>query len=184
MVKEIVKQAEGEMKKISQYLEKEFAGLRAGRASVSLLDTVVVNAYGSRLPVNQVATITTPQPDLIFIQPWDRNLAGEISRAIQLSNLGLNPVADATGIRVPIPPLSEERRREVVRVAHKIAEQGRVETREARRRANDELKKAEKNGDVSEDEMHQGIEQVQKVTDRYTSLIDSALKAKEAEIME
>lgn len=184
MVKETAKRSEEEMKKITLFVEKEFSGLRAGRANVSLLDTVVVSAYNTRMPITQLATLTTPQPNLIFIQPWDKNLAGEISKAILASNLGLNPVSDATGIRVPIPPLSEDRRREVVKVAHKIAEQGRVETREVRRRSNDELRKAEKAGDISEDEMHQGIDLVQKATDRFIAGIDELLRKKEKEIME
>lgn len=184
MVKEAVSAAETDMGKVMDFARHELSSLRAGRANATLLDGIQVSAYNTRMPINQLATITTPQPNLIMVQPWDRNVAGDIARAIQASNIGLNPVADAGGVRVPVPPLSEERRREVVRVAHKIAEQGKVEIREIRRRANDQLKKEEKAKTISEDQLHQAIEQVQKLTDRFTADLDKALKDKEKEIME
>ena len=184
MDKEIIRKAEEEMKSVLNFTIKELSSLRAGRATPALLDGVLVNAYNSRLPVNQLATVTTPQPNLISIQPWDKNITGEISKAILASNLGLNPVVDASGIRLPIPPLSEERRREVVKVAHKISEQGKVEIREARRKANEALRKAEKDKTASEDQMHLGIDQVQKLTDRNIAEVERLLREKETEIME
>ncbi|MFH0796248.1 MAG: ribosome recycling factor [Candidatus Omnitrophota bacterium] len=184
MMKESIKKAEGEMQKVLEFLKKEFSALRAGRASASLLDGVIVSAYNSRLPLNQVATITTPQPNLIVIQPWDKSLVSEISKAVLASNLGLNPIADPTGIKLPIPPLSEERRKEVIKVAHKVAEQGRVEIREVRRRHNEELKKLEKEKKIAEDDLHHGTAEVQKLTDNLTKEIDRLLSAKEKEILE
>lgn len=179
-----VEKAESDMRKILDFIKREYLSLRASRANVSLLDGITVSAYDGRLPLNQVATLTTPQPNLIMVQPWDKSLAGEISKAIIASNLGLNPIADATGVRVPIPPLSEERRKEVVKVAHKIAEQGRVEIRDVRHKANEELKKAEKEKDISEDDMHHGISETQKLTDHSIAEIDHLLAAKEKEILE
>jgi len=172
------------MHRVLDFVKKELSGLRIGRASATLLDGIQVNAYNARMPINQVATVSTPQPNLIMVQPWDKNLAGEIGKAILASNLGLNPVTDATGVRIPIPPLSEERRREVVKVAHKIAEQGRVEIREMRRKANEEIKKAEKEKRVSEDDMHHVINDIQKQTDNAIREVDNLLAAKEKEIME
>lgn len=184
MVKEIARKAEGDMEKIMSFARHELSSLHVGRANATLLDGVMVSAYNTRMPINQLATITTPQPNLITIQPWDKNIGGDIARAISAANLGLNPIADASGVRVPVPPLSEERRRDVVKVAHKIVEQGKVEIREVRRRSNDALKKEEKEKLISEDQMHQGIEQVQKLTDRLIAELDKALREKEAEIME
>jgi len=183
-MREQVKKAESDMRKILDFIKREYSSLRASRANVSLLDGITVAAYNSRLPLNQVATLTTPQPNLIMVQPWDKSLAGEISKAILASNLGLNPISDATGVRVPVPPLSEERRKEVVKVAHKIAEQGRVEIREIRHKANEGLKKSEKEKSISEDDMHHGINEIQKLTDRSITEIDHILAAKEKEIME
>ncbi len=183
-MREQVKKAESDMRKILDFIKREYSSLRASRANVSLLDGITVSAYDSRLPLNQVATLTTPQPNLIMVQPWDKSLAGEISKAILASNLGLNPISDATGVRVPVPPLSEERRKEVVKVAHKIAEQGRVEIREIRHKANEGLKKSEKEKNISEDDMHHGINEIQKLTDRSITEIDHILAAKEKEIME
>ena len=183
-MREQVKKAESDMHKILDFIKREYLSLRASRANVSLLDGITVTAYDSRLPLNQVATLTTPQPNLIMVQPWDKTLAGEISKAVLASNLGLNPISDATGIRIPIPPLSEERRKEVVKVAHKIAEQGRVEIREVRHKANEGLKKSEKEKSISEDDMHHGINETQKLTDRSITEIDRILAAKEKEILE
>ncbi len=183
-MKERIKKAEADMGKIVEFVKKEMAALRASRASVTLLDGITVPAYGGRLPINQLATVTVPQSNLIVIQPWDRSLTGEISKAILSSNLGLNPVTEATGIKIPVPPLSEERRKEVVRVAHKIAEQGRIEIREVRRKYNEALKKAEKEKEISEDDMHYAIAEIQKLTDQHISEIDKLLSVKEREIME
>lgn len=184
VARETIQKTQNEMHRVLDFVRKELSGLRIGRASATLLDGIQVNAYNARMPINQVATVSTPQPNLIMVQPWDKTLAGEIGKAILASNLGLNPVTDATGVRIPIPPLSEERRREVVKVAHKIAEQGRVEIREMRRKANEDIKKAEKEKRVSEDDMHHVINDIQKQTDNAIREVDNLLAAKEKEIME
>lgn len=184
MKENILKETEKKMAGVIEFFSKEIHNLRAGRASVSLLEGIVVEYYGAKMPISQIATITTPQPQLIVIQPWDKNTLNEIKKAIQSSNLGLNPVSDATVIRIPIPPLSEERRKEIIHILHNMAEEARVEIRELRRRANDELKKGEKNKEISEDDMYKGIDDVQKFTDKNIESIDKKTSDKEKDIME
>ena len=180
----VVKEAENKMKKIVDFFTKEIGTLRLGRASVSLLEGIVVEYYGSKLPINQIATITIPQPQLLVIQPWDKNIVNEVVKAIQLSNLGLNPICDGNVIKIPVPPLSEERRKEIVKVLHKMSEEAKVEIREVRRKANSELKEKEKEGEISEDDMYKGMDEIQKITDKYIEEIEEKTKKKEAEIME
>ncbi len=165
-------------------LRREFATVRTGKATPALLDTVRVEAYGSQVPLNQVATVSAPEPRLLVIQPWDRGMLGPIEKAIQTSDLGLNPSNDGKIIRVPIPPLTEERRREFVRLLHKMAEEARVSVRHARKEANDEIKRRQKDGDLSEDDARREQDEVQKLTDRYIQQIEELLKHKEAEVME
>lgn len=184
MKQKIYRDAEDKMKKVIEFFAKEISGLRAGRASVSLLEGIVVEYYGSKLPIHQLATITIPQPSLLVIQPWDKATLDTISKAIQASNLGLNPVADSTVIRVPIPPLSEERRMEIVKVLHRMAEEARVELRELRRKANEELRTAQKDKAISEDDMYRGMDEVQKITDKLIKEIDEKSRTKEKEIRE
>jgi len=165
-------------------LRKEFGGLRTGRASVHLLDQVVVNAYGSTMPINQVGNISVPEPRMITVQVWDRGLVGAVEKGIRDSGLGLNPASDGQLVRVPIPELSQERRTELAKIAHKYAEQGRVAVRNVRRDAMDHLKKLEKDGDISQDE-HRGLsDQVQKLTDEHIKRVDEALAGKEKEILQ
>ena len=165
-------------------LRKEFAGLRTGRASVHLLDQVMVNAYGSNMPLNQVGNVNVPEPRMITVQVWDRGLVSAVEKGIRDSGLGLNPASDGALVRVPIPELSQERRTELAKVAHKYAEQGRIAVRNVRRDAMDLLKKQEKDGDISQDE-HRGLsDQVQKVTDEHIKRIDEALASKEKEILQ
>ena len=165
-------------------LRKEFAGLRTGRASVHLLDQVMVNAYGSNMPLNQVGNVNVPEPRMITVQVWDRGLVSAVEKGIRDSGLGLNPASDGALVRVPIPELSQERRTELAKVAHKYAEQGRIAVRNVRRDAMDLLKKQEKDGDISQDE-HRGLsDQVQKVTDEHIKRIDEALANKEKEILQ
>ena len=165
-------------------LRKEFAGLRTGRASVHLLDQVMVNAYGSNMPLNQVGNVNVPEPRMITVQVWDRGLVSAVEKGIRDSGLGVNPVSDGALVRVPIPELSQERRTELAKVAHKYAEQGRIAVRNVRRDAMDLLKKQEKDGDISQDE-HRGLsDQVQKVTDEHIKRIDEALASKEKEILQ
>ena len=184
MKDKIVKEVENKMKGIVDFFTKEIGTLRIGRASVALLEGIVVEYYGSKLPINQIATITIPQPQLLVIQPWDKNIINEIVKAIQLSNIGLNPMSDGNVIRIPVPPLSEERRKEIVKILHKMSEEAKVEIREVRREANAKLKEKEKNGEISEDDMYKGIDEIQKITDRYIEEINKKTESKEKEIME
>lgn len=163
-------------------LRKEFGGLRTGRASTSLLDHVMVDAYGSMMPLNQVGTVSIPEPRLLSVQVWDKGMSKNVEKAIRDAGLGLNPQADGTLIRVPLPELSSERRQELAKIAGKYAEQARIAVRNVRRDAMDALKKAEKGGDISEDELKTESDKVQKLTDDTIKKIDDALSSKEKEI--
>jgi ribosome recycling factor len=163
-------------------LKKEFTGLRTGRASVHLLDTVVVNVYGARMPINQVATVSTPDARTISVQVWDKGQVGAVEKAIREANLGLNPVTEGALIRLPIPTLNAERRQELVKVAHKYAEHGRVAVRNVRREGMELLKRLDKDGQMSEDDHHKNSTRVQELTDRLIKEIDQILVGKEVEI--
>ncbi|MBI5181457.1 MAG: ribosome recycling factor [Nitrospirae bacterium] len=165
-------------------LRKEFASIRTGRASLSLLDGIKVDYYGTPTPINQVATLGVPDARLITIQPWDPKVIENIEKAIQSSGIGITPVNDGRIIRLQIPPLTEERRKELVKHAKKIAEDSRVAIRNIRRDINEEVKKIEKEKKISEDESRKSLEDTQKTTDQYTKKIDEILKKKEEEIME
>jgi ribosome recycling factor len=164
-------------------LKEEFASLRTGRASANLLDQVHVEAYGSSVPINQVAAVNVPEPRMISVNVWDRGLVVSVEKAIRNADLGLNPIVDGQNLRIPIPALTEERRKEIAKVAHKYAEQQRVAIRNVRRDANDDLKKAEKDGAISQDEHKRMEGEVQKLTDEAIKRVDEALKTKEQEIM-
>ena len=165
-------------------LRKEFTGLRTGRASVNLLEPVNVMAYGSQMPLNQVGTVNVPEPRMITVQVWDRGLVSAVEKGIRDSGLGLNPASDGSLVRVPIPELSQERRQELTKVAHKYAEQARVAVRNVRRDGMDFLKKLEKDGKISEDEHHGLVDQMQKLTDEHVKKVDDTLVAKEKEILQ
>jgi ribosome recycling factor len=165
-------------------MRREFTSVRTGKASPALLDVVRVDAYGSKMPINQVATVSAPEPRLLIIQPWDKSLTHAIEKAIQTAELGLNPANDGNVIRVPIPALTEERRKEMVKMLHKLAEEGRVAIRHARQEANKELKRKQSAHEVSEDEVHKQMDEVQKMTDNYIHKIDELVKGKEVEVME
>lgn len=180
----VIKETESKMKKTLAALDDEFNTLRTGRASAALFDKVRVEYYGNPTPLNQVATISVPEARLVVIQPWDKSIIGDIEKAIQKSELSLNPQNDGKVIRISIPPLTEERRKEFVKMAKNMAEQSRVSIRNVRRDANDELKNAEKSGDLSEDELKRAEDEVQKLTDTYVEQINKKLEEKEAEIME
>jgi ribosome recycling factor len=180
----VIKQTEEKMKKSLSALEEEFNTLRTGRASPALFDKIRVEYYGNPTPINQVATISVPEARLVVIQPWDKSVIGEIEKAIQKSELSVNPSNDGKVIRISIPPLTEERRKEFVKVAKNMAEQSRVSIRNVRRDANDELKKAQKDGDMSEDDLKRAEDDVQKLTDNYVEQVNSMLEAKENEILE
>ena len=165
-------------------LHKEFAGLRTGRASTHLLDQIKVQAYGSTMPLNQVGTVNVPEPRMITVQVWDRGLVSAVEKAIRDAGLGLNPSSDGQLVRVPIPELSQERRTELTKIAHKYAEQARVAVRNVRRDGMEFLKKQEKDGKISEDEHRKLHDEVQKLTDGHVKKVDDTLAAKEKEIMQ
>ena len=165
-------------------LKGEFAGLRTGRASASLLDAVVVEAYGSPTPIAQVGTINVPEPRMITVNIWDKTIVGAADKAIRESGLGLNPVMDGQNLRIPIPPLNEERRAELAKLAGKYAESARIAIRNVRRDGMETLKKMEKAGDISKDEQKDMEDDVQKLTDKMIGRIDETLKHKEEEIMQ
>jgi ribosome recycling factor len=172
------------MQKSIASLKDELSGLRTGRASASLLEPVTVDAYGSRMPLNQLATVTVPEPRMLSVQVWDRSMANAVEKAIRDSGLGLNPVGEGTVIRVPLPELNEERRRELTKVAHNYAEQARVAVRHVRRDGMDLLKKLEKDGSLSEDDSRKQSDLVQKATDSAVAEIDALVAVKEKEIMQ
>lgn len=172
------------MKKSLAALKDEFAGLRTGRATTSLLDPIMVDAYGSKMPMNQVATVSVPEPRMLSVQVWDKGMTQAVEKAIRESSLGLNPMAEGTIIRVALPELNEERRRELTKVAHQYAENAKVAIRHIRRDGMDALKKAEKDGDIGKDEMHQQSDEVQKLTDNAVAEVDKMLATKEADIMQ
>lgn len=164
--------------------KSDIAALRTGRASANVLDPVSVDAYGSKMPLNQVANISVPESRMINVNVWDKSMVGAVEKAIRESSLGLNPVTDGSNLRIPLPELNEERRKELVKVAHTYAENGRVAVRHVRRDGMDALKKAEKDGLIGKDESHAQSEKVQKLTDEMISQIDRMLTDKETEIMQ
>lgn len=172
------------MQKSVASLKDELGGLRTGRASASLLEPVTVEAYGSRMPLNQVATVTVPEPRMLSVQVWDRGMANAVEKAIRDSGLGLNPMSEGQVIRVPLPELNEQRRKELAKVAHTYAEQARVAVRHIRRDGMDALKKAEKDGDMSQDDAKKQSDLVQKATDDAVAEIDAIVATKEQEIMQ
>lgn len=165
-------------------LKGDLTGLRTGRASASILDPIMVEAYGQNMPMNQVGTVSVPEPRMISVQVWDKSMVGAVEKAIRESDLGLNPVTDGANLRIPLPELNEERRREIVKVAHQYAEQAKVAVRHVRRDGMDALKKAEKDGDMGQDDARAESDKVQKMTDDIISEIDQLLASKEAEIMQ
>jgi len=177
-------QAEERMKKSIHSLSEEFKTLRGSRASQSLFEKIRVEYYGNKVPLNQVATISIPEARLVIIQPWDRSVLAEIEKAIQKSELSVNPNNDGKVIRINIPPLTEERRKELVKVTKNTTEQSRVSVRNARRDANEEIKQAKSSSEMSEDEAKKATDEIQKLTDRHIEEINKLLEAKEKEILE
>ena len=166
-----------------EHVRKELSGVRTGRASVTILDPVQVEAYGSLMPMNQVAQLSIPEPSLIVAQPFDPTMLTAIERAIQKSNLGLNPSSDGKVIRIPLPALTEERRKEMSKLVHTYAEAGRNAVRQVRRDANDKLKKLLKDSTISEDDERRGLEDVQNITDQHVAMIDEIQKKKDVELL-
>lgn len=184
MASTIIKDAEHRMKGAVEATRKELQNIRTGRANAGILDSVLVNAYGGEMPVNQVATISIPEARQILITPFDRSLIHEIEKAISKSDVGLTPNSDGQAIRLNIPPMTEERRKQMVKQTHAEVEQGRISIRNVRRDANDHLQKAEKAKEISEDELKREQAEVQKITDKYIAELDQVQKSKEAELME
>src|SRR5262245_62807785 len=184
MLDEQFKRTEDHMHKTLELLMHELGGIRTGKASPAILDSIRVNYYGQQVPVKQVANISVPDARMITIQPWDRSLIQEIEKAIQASELGLNPQNDGGTIRLPIPQLTEERRKDLVKVVKRIGEDSKVAVRNVRRDTNERIKKLEKEHDISEDEMRKKTEAIQKLTDSYIKKVDDAVAAKEKEILE
>lgn len=182
-MEDIFNEAEKKMKKSIATLKKELSSLRAGRANPKILEDVTVDYYGMETPLNQLANVSAPEPRLLVIQPYDKNSIENIEKAIHKSDLGLTPNNDGEVVRLTIPELTEERRNELMKLVRQKAEDTRVAIRNVRRDANDELKKREKDSDISEDESKRGQDEVQKLTDKYIEKVDEAVKAKEDEIM-
>ncbi|MCS6999696.1 MAG: ribosome recycling factor [Bacteroidota bacterium] len=179
----ILNDTQQRMSKAVEHLQQQLARIRTGRASVAMLDGIKVNYYGTPTPLQQVGSISIPEPRMIVIQPWERSMLSEIEKAIKASDLGLNPTNDGAVIRIPIPPLTEERRKEIVKSCGKMAEEARIAVRQVRRDAMEQLKKAEKEEGFSEDDRRRAEEDVQRLTDRFIKEIDEIAKRKEQEIM-
>lgn len=184
MLDEIYADLKSDYEKTLKDLQRDLAKIRTGRANLAMLDGVSVEYYGSKTPLNQVATLRVADPRLITIQPWEQSIIADIERSIAASDLGLNPSNDGQVIRVPIPALSGERREELVKVARRAGEDHKVALRNRRRETNDLIKELEKESEITEDDMHRGFDKVNQFTDAYTKKIDAALEAKEADILE
>jgi ribosome recycling factor len=183
-MRDAVKRTKAHMDKAVEVLRDELKTLRTGRASLGIVDPVRVDYYGTPTPLNQVANLSVPEPTLIVIQPWDPSLISAIEHAIQKANLGLNPMNDGKVVKLPVPSPTQERRKELVKIAHEYAERARTAVRNVRREANDELRKLEKDKGISEDDMHRGLDEVQKLTDEHIQQIGDVVGGKEKEILE
>ena len=184
MKEDIIAECRQKMSKSVDALKKEFSRIRTGRASTALLDGIKVNCYDTQMPLDQVASLSVPESRLITIKPWDQSVLGEIEKSILKSELGLTPMNDGKIIRIPIPPLTEERRKELAKLGKKMAEDGKVSIRSHRREANEFLKELKNDKDISEDEMYKGQDEVQKITDEFIKKIDELTAKKEKEILE
>ena len=178
-----VEEAKKRMEAALEALRREFATVRTGKATPGLLDTIRVDAYGSKMPINQLATVNTPEPSLLVVQPFDKTLLADIERAIMVADLGLNPANDGNIIRIPIPPLNEERRKEYVKLLHKMAEEGRISLRHTRRVVREEIHDLVKEHELGEDEGRRREDSLEKLTHEYGDKIDDMVKHKEAEVM-
>lgn len=183
-VQNISTETEQRMEKVIESLKKDLTRIRTGRATPALLDGLSVDYYGSPVPVNQVANISVPDARMIVIQPWEKNMISAVEKAIQTSDLGLNPQNDGNLIRLPIPPLSEERRKDIFKNCKKIGEDSKIAIRNVRRDGNEKLKKEEKDKVITQDEEKKGLDEIQKTTDRFVKIIDDLLVQKEKEVME
>ena len=181
--KDVIKEARPRMETVIDDLRRKLATVRTGRAAVSLLDSVTVDYYGTPTPLNQMASVHVPEPQLITVQPWDQTQLGAIERAIRSADLGLNPANDGKLVRVPVPPLTEERRKQLAKQVHEIAEEHRTAVRNLRRDANDRLKKMLKEKTISEDAEKSGLDEIQKLTNTYIGKVDELAKTKEQEVL-
>lgn len=184
MIKDVIKDLDRRMHGAIEALHHEFRSLRTGRANTSMLDGVTIDYYGTPTPLSQVANLAVPESSLITAQPWDKSMIPAIEKAIRTADLGLNPASDGKIIRIPIPPLTEERRKELTKKAHVFAEESRTAIRQVRRDGNDKLKKMAKDSEISEDDEKRAHDEVQKLTDRYIAQVNEVLEHKEKEIME
>jgi ribosome recycling factor len=184
MVEDVLAQTEDKMKKAVNAIKSEFTGVRTGRASASLFDRIIVDYYGTKTPLKQMSSISTPEPQMAIIQPWDKSAISEIEKAIMQSDLGVNPSNDGSVIRIPFPPLSEERRKEFVKVIKKMAEEGKVAIRGARHEGRDDLTDLEKEKMISEDDRKRGDKKIDELTEKYVKEIDVLFQHKEKELME
>lgn len=184
MVELVLEETEEKMQQACEALKREFSRVRTGKASPALLEGVRVEYYDTLMPLRQVANISAPEPRLLVVQPWDRGALPAIEKAISKSELGLHPLNDGVVIRLPIPALTEERRKDLVRVVRKLAEDARVSVRNIRRSEIEELRALEKSGEITEDELHKGLDKIQDITDQHIATVDELLKAKEREVME
>jgi len=183
-VKKVHSDTEERMKKAIDAISRELSTIRTGRATTALLEGIKVDYYGTITPINQVASVTIPDPRLLVIQPWEKKMITEVAKAIQRADLGLNPITDANVVRLPIPPLTEERRKELVKIVKKITEEGKIAVRNIRRDANDRLKQAEKDKEISEDDSRKAQEKVQELTDKFIEQVEELFNKKEQEVME
>lgn len=183
MIQDVIKDIQHRMHGAIDALHREFKTLRTGRANVSMLDMVVVDYYGTPTPIAQVASLKVPEPSLIVAEPWDKSMAAPIEKAIRNADLGLNPASDGKIIRIPIPPLTEDRRKDLVKKAHHMAEESRTAIRQVRRDGNDRLKRMLKGHEISEDDEKRALDEIQKLTDKHIDEVASVLKAKEHDIM-
>src|SRR6266849_4611920 len=181
--KDIIKETRPRMETVIDDVRRKLATIRTGRAAVNLLDSVIVDYYGTATPLNQMASVHAPEPQMLTVQPWDPTQLGSVEKAIRAADLGLNPSNDGKLVRIPIPPLTEERRKQLAKQVHEIAEEHRTAVRNIRRDANDKLKKMLKDKEISEDAEHDGLDEIQKLTDTFISKIDELSKSKEHEIM-
>jgi len=184
MLKEVLKNTEETMDHAIEHLQHDLSGIRTGKANPALLDSIRVDYFGQQVPLKQVASIAVPDPRLITIQPWDKSVIGEIEKAILGSELGLNPQSDGVIVRLPIPQLTEERRKDLVKVVKRLGEDAKVALRNIRRNANDDIKKLEKSHDIGEDEMHSNQDEIQKLTDNFVKQVEEIMSAKEKEVLE
>ena len=182
MIEELLGEAEAKMDQAVEHVSGEFATVRTGRANPAILQRVTVEYYGTQTPLQQLASVSVPEPQLLLVQPYDNSVIGDIERALQLSDLGLNPASDGNVIRLAFPPLNEERRRELIKVVRHMAEEGRIAVRNVRRHTKDDIEALD--GEVSEDDIHRGEAQLQEVTDQHVGRIDELLEHKEAELLE